>query len=159
MSLTDVTSIVLGFHADPNAPPWLVAAVFGITFVLFGIQAWRFHRFVNQLLAQHEFENPSLGEVRAMVDAIDRENPGYSFGAQRLANITFRGQQISIVCGPIAWSDAITHSYKCIYAIADAEQSDWMRRNSDVFETAFSGSEFSVFWVDVPHLLRQLKRK
>jgi hypothetical protein len=41
--------------------------------------------------------------------------------------------------------------------IADAEQSPWMRLNSDVFEPAFTGSQDSVCWVNIAELLRQVK--
>ena len=89
------------------------------------------------------------------MDLIDKECSGFTFAAERLANVSVHGQKVSIVCGPVAWSDAITHSYKCIYAIADAEQSHWMRQNADVFKPAFTGSQDSVFWVNVAELLRQ----
>jgi hypothetical protein len=45
-----------------------------------------------------------------------------------------------------------------VFAVADQDQADWMRRYSDIFEPAFAGSPWSIFWVKVPALLRQVRR-
>jgi hypothetical protein len=111
-----------------------------------------------RVFAKHELDEPTLKDVQERVDFINQECPRFTFAAERAANMSFRGQKVSIVCGPVAWSDAITHSNKCVYAIADADQSHWMRQNSDVFEPAFTGSQDSVFWVNVPELFRQSKK-
>jgi hypothetical protein len=109
------------------------------------------------LFAKHQSDEPTLKYVQERLDLIDQECPRYSFAAERVANMSFRGKKVSIICGPIAWSDAFTHSNRCVYAIVDANQSQWMQQNSDVFEPAFTGSHDSVFWVNIPELLRQTK--
>lgn len=148
---------LLAFHVDPNTPGWIVLAIISLLFLLLTLSGWRFRRLVARLFANHQFNEPTLKDVRERVDLIDQECPRFTFAAERVANVSFRGQKVSIICGPIAWSDAITHSNKCAYAIADADQSHWMRQNSDVFEPAFTGSQDSVFWVNIPKLLRQAK--
>jgi hypothetical protein len=150
-------SSVLAVSVDPNTPGWIVLGIFSLLFLFLSLWTWRFRRFIAQLLAKHEFDEPSLEAVQNRVELIDRECSEFTFAAERLAKVSFRGQRVSIVCGPVAWSDTITHSYKCVYAIADPEQSHWMRQNSDVFEPAFTGSRDSVFWVNIAELLRQAK--
>ena len=146
---------LFAIRVDPNTPSWIVLTIFSVLFFLFFLWTWRFRRLLVRVFARHQFEEPTLKEVQQRVDFIDQECPRYSFAAERLANMTFRGRKVSIICGPIAWSDAFTHSNKCIYTIADANQSQWMRQNSDVFEPAFTGSQDSVFWVNIPEFLRQ----
>jgi hypothetical protein len=147
----------MAIRVDPNAPRWLVLGIFSFFSALLGFWAWRFHRFISRLFEKHEFDEPSLKEVQNRVELVDEECSEFTFAAERLANISFRGEKVSIVCGPVTWSDAITHSNKCVYGIADAEQLRWMRQNSDVFEAAFTGSQDSVFWVDMAELLRLAK--
>lgn len=148
---------VLAIPVDPNTPGWIVLAIFSLLFLLLSLWTWRFRRLLARLFAKHQFEEPTLKEVQERVELIDQECPRFTFAAERVANMSFRGQKVSIVCGPVAWSDALTHSNKCIYAIADADQSHWMRRNSDVFQPAFTGSQDSVFWVNIAELLRRTK--
>jgi hypothetical protein len=145
---------MLAIAADPNAPAWLA---FGILAMLGFISfwAWRSRRLRSRVFASHQFEEPTLAEIQNRLDAISKEGPTFSFAAERRANILFSGQQISIVYGPVVSS--VTTSNKAVYAVADAEQSHWMRQNSDVFEPAFSGSQDSIFWVNIAELLRQLK--
>jgi hypothetical protein len=107
------------------------------------------------VFASHLFEEPTLAEIQNRLDAIYKESPTFSFAAERRANILFSGQQISIVYDPVVSST--TTSNKAVYAVAEAEQSPWMRQNSDVFEPAFRGSQDSIFWVNIAQLLRQLK--
>jgi hypothetical protein len=147
----------LAIPVDANIPGWIVLAIFSLLFLLLGVWTWRFRRLLVRLFAKHQFDEPTLKDVQERVDLIDQECPRFTFAAERVANMSFRGQKVSIICGPVAWSDAITHSNKCAYAIADADQSQWMRQNSDVFEPAFTGSQDSVFWVNIPELLRKTK--
>jgi hypothetical protein len=148
---------LLAIPVDANIPGWIVLAIFSLLFLLLGVWTWRFRRLLVRLFAKHQFDEPTLKDVQERVDLIDQECPRFTFAAERVANMSFRGQKVSIICGPVAWSDAITHSNKCAYAIADADQSQWMRQNSDVFEPAFTGSQDSVFWVNIPELLRKTK--
>lgn len=150
-------SSVLAVPVDPNTPGWIGLGIFSLLFLLLSLWTWRFRRFIAQLLAKHQFDEPSLQAVQNRVELINQECSEFAFAAERLANVSVRGQKVSIVCGPVAWSDAITHSYKCVDAIADAEQSHWTRWNFDVFEPAFTGSQDSVFWVNIAELLGQAK--
>jgi hypothetical protein len=148
---------LFAIQIDPNTPSWIVLTILSLLFFLFSLWAWRFRRFLARLFAKHQFDEPTLKDVQERVDLIDQECPRFSFAAERVANMSFRGKKVSIICGPVAWSDAFTHSNKCVYAIVDADESQWMQKNSDVFEPAFTGSHDSVFWVNIPELLRQTK--
>ena len=146
---------LLATWIDPNTPSWIVVTAFSLLFFLFNLWIWRFRRLLARLFAKHQFTEPTLKDVQQRVDLIDQECPKFSLAVERVANMSFRGKKVSIICGPVAWSDAFTHMNKCVYAIADADQSQWMQQNSDVFEPAFTGSRDSVFWMNMPELLRQ----
>ena len=146
--------VIVAIHADPNAPRWLVLGILGSAIVLGSFFAWRSRKVRNRIFAKHEFDAPTLAEIQNRIDRINKESPRFCFAAERLANIPFSGQQISIVYGPVVSS--ATTSSKSVYAVGDAEQSHWMRQNSDVFEPAVTGSQGSVFWVNLARLGRRL---
>ena len=156
-SAFEIVPRLLAIHIDPNTPSWFVLAIFPLLFFLFTLWSWRFRRLLARLFAKHQFDEPTLKDVQKRVDLVDQECPQFSFAAERVANLSFHGKKVSIVCGPVAWSDAFTHSDKCVYAIADADQSQWMQHTSNVFKPAFTGSNDSVFWVNIPELMRQTK--
>jgi hypothetical protein len=103
-------SSLLAIPVDANIPGWIVLAIFSLLFLLLGVWIWRFRRLLVRLFAKHQFDEPTLKDVQARVDLIDQECPRFTFAAERVANMSFRGQKVSIICGPVAWSDAITHS-------------------------------------------------
>jgi hypothetical protein len=146
---------MLAIAPDPNAPAWLVFGILGSLIVLGSFGLGDPADFAVECSQVTKFEEPTLAEIQNRLDAISKERPTFSFAVERRANILFSGQQISIVYGPVVSS--VTTSNKAVYAVADAEQSHWMRQNSDVFEPAFSGSQDSVFWVDMAQLLRLAK--
>src|SRR5918996_3760294 len=133
-----------------------LGAGFVLLFLLFW--TWRRRRFRAQLFSDNEcdadttiaFQDTALREVNG-------ECGQFTFGAERLARVPFRGERISVVYGPVSWSTDDTHVERCFYAVSDPQQSHWMSQNSDVFEPAFIGSALSVFWVKMPALVRLIK--
>jgi hypothetical protein len=141
--------VIAAIHPDPNTPGWVVLSVdlFLVLFLVFW--TWRFRRFKKLLFSKNEFEEPTLHEINNKLEEINTEAP-FGFAADRRANVYFRGEKISIIYGPVAWSDTSTHSNRCFFVIAPKEQSHAVQRNSDVFELAVSGTNASIFWVDMP---------
>jgi hypothetical protein len=139
----------------PVDSAWIEAAGSGFLLVFLLFWTWRRRRFRAQLFSENQcdvattiaFQDTALREV-------NRQCAQFTFGAERLARVPVRGEYIAIVYGPVSWSTDETNVERCFYAVADAQQSRWMSQNSDVFEPAFIGSTFSVFWVRMPALVR-----
>lgn len=109
------------------------------------------------VLSSHAFQKPTTAEICSALAGVNACCPRYTFGIKRTANILFRGQQISLVLGPVG---RLTGSFAgkvylgpnwnastCLYAIADAKQVGWMQANPDAFSVAHLASPYSVFWV------------
>ena len=109
------------------------------------------------VLSRHTFDRPTPAEICSALSEMNVCCSKFTFGIERSANILFRGQQISLVLGPVGrltggfagrvhlgpnWNFSM-----CLYALADAKQVEWMRANSDVFSVAHLASPYSVFWV------------
>jgi hypothetical protein len=130
-----------------------------VTFLTLGTLAalvtspWRLSRLVSEVFARHQFDEPSLETIRAVLDKINAESPTYMFTALRIANILFRGQHVCLVYGPVGFesgggrSGSRWRSTNCVCAIADADQRGWMEKNRDAFKPAFTTPTYSVFWV------------
>lgn len=138
------------------AGPLLLLLFFLLLF--FFLIWWRPRRFRAQLFSKQFDVDTTVAFQESVLREINQECTHYPFVAERLAHVPFRGQEISIVYGSVAWSMDETSIKQCFYAVADAQQSQWMRQHSDVFEAAFIGTAFSVFWVKIPALLRLTRR-
>jgi len=118
----------------------------------------RFRRIVNLVFAKHLFNEPSLQQLNIYLDMINRETSIFMFSIDRLANIQFRDQRVSLIYGSVGFYSAagrsgnIWKSAKSVYALADLSQSEWMRHNADVFDLAFQGSVYAIFWVKLSFL-------
>src|ERR1700719_1527505 len=137
-------SSLVALRFDPNTPSWFILGILGLAVVFGSLSVWRSRRLRTRVFAKHQYEEPSLAEIRNRLDTINRESPTFSFAAERRANIPFSGQQISVVYGPVVWAGSeVPGRSKSVYAIGDLEQARWMTRSSDIFQPAFSGSKFS----------------
>jgi hypothetical protein len=119
---------------------------------------WRRRRLVARLFAGKEGDGTALQEMREKLEAVNEECPAHLFAAERVATVYLHENPISLAYGmvvPRIWKGGTD---KQVFAIADEDQADWMRRYSDVFEPAFSGSHWTIFWVKVPVLLRLVRR-
>ena len=75
---------------------------------------------------------------------LNEECRTHLFNAERVATVYLHGNPISVVYGFVVrqvWEGGVERQ---VFAVADQDQTDWMRRYSDVFEPAFSGSHWSI---------------
>jgi hypothetical protein len=111
------------------------------------------------VLSRHAFDRPTSAEICSALSEMNACCSRFTFGIERSANILFRGQQISLVLGPVG---RLTGGFAgkvhlgpnwnfstCLYALADAKQVEWMQENPDAFSLAYRASQYSVFWVRV----------
>jgi len=114
---------------------------------------WRFRHNISVVFSRNQFSDPNLSAITVSLEALNSELTDFSFTADRVANILLRGQPVSLIYGSVGSlgiagrSGNMWHSKKCVYAFADAEQSNWMRQSGDIFELAVAGTSHSVFWV------------
>jgi hypothetical protein len=132
-----------------------------ILFALLALGGLR-HIYIRRLVARI-FADPSddsaLQDVRAAIEEVNKECGTHNFFASRLGTVVFRDHPISLVDGwalPLTGKGAANE--RCVFAIARGDEAHWLRCFSDVFEPAFSGSVWSVFWVRLPTLMRLTKR-
>jgi hypothetical protein len=119
---------------------------------------WRCRRLVSRLFAGREGDKTALQEMRQKLEVVNEECPTHLFGAERVATVYLDGNPVSLAYGLVArqaWKGGVE---RYVFAVTDQDQADWMRRYSNVFEPAFSGSRWSIFWVRVPALLRLIKQ-
>ena len=129
-----------------------------LLFAFIPLWLWRRRRLVSQLFAGCEGDEIALKEMRQKLEAVNEECPTHLFGAERVATVYVDENPISLIYGYVVPRIGRGSVSKCVFAITDQAQADWMRRYSNVFEPAFSGSPWSIFWVKVPALLRLVKR-
>jgi predicted DNA binding protein len=96
--------------------------------------------------------------MRQKLEVVNEECPTHLFSATRVATVYLHGNSISLVYGHVVTRVGRGGTERHVFAIADRNQADWMRRYSDVFEQAFSNSPWSIFWVKVPALLRLVRQ-
>jgi len=126
----------------------LILLGIGGYFSIYFFLGQQFKRKVNSLFEKHHSESIE-GAVREMQASLNQEFPQLLFSPGRTANISFRGQQIFLVYGPIGRfgsGKAPWITSKCFYAIASIDRSDWMKRNSDAFTLAYSGTSTNIYW-------------
>src|ERR1700730_10625885 len=119
---------------------------------------WRYRRLVSQLIAGREGDETALQEMRQKLEIVNGECPTHIFSATRVATVYLHENPISLVYGHVVTRVWEGGTERHVFAVADQNQADWMRRYSDVFEPAFSASPWSIFWVKVPALLRLVRR-
>jgi len=116
-------------------------------------------RLAARIFADHESDEPALEDVRAAIEEVNRECRTHTFFASRLATIVFHDHSISLVDGwALVLAGKGASNVRCVFVVARGDESHWLRRFSDVFEPAFSGSVWSVFWVKLPTLMRLTRR-
>lgn len=122
---------------------------------LFGLWRWRFRRVASRFFAEHHSGEEALREVRHKLEQVNRDCRSHVFAAEKVARFSLSDQPVCLVDGwVIVATDNGANSQRSVFAIADRDQADWMRRYSDVFEPAVSGSSCSIFWVKLPELMR-----
>jgi hypothetical protein len=102
-------------------------------------------------------DEPTFVEVAQALAAVNACSRDYVFNVQRTANILFRGQQVTLVAGPVGRIGAgrfgpMWFFDPCLYALANDRQVEWMKANSDVFFAACLASPYSAFWVKLAPL-------
>jgi len=133
---------------------WLLFSVLAFTPLWF----WRRRRLVSRLFAGREGDETALREMRQKLEVVNEESPTHLFNAERVATVYLHENPVSLAYGFVVrqfWKGGVERH---VFAVADQDQADWMRRYSDVFEPAFSGSRWSIFWVKLPALLRLIRR-
>jgi hypothetical protein len=136
-----------------------VTSAFALAFLILAFIPfwyWRYRRLVSELFAGREGDDAALQEMREKLEVVNSECPTHIFSATRLATVYLHENPISLGYGYVV-PRASEGPEKHAFALADQDQADWMRRYSDVFEPAFSGSPWSIFWVKVPALLRLVR--
>jgi len=134
---------------------WIIFAV------LVFIPLWRWHlrRLTTRLFEGREGDATALSEMRDTLEAVNRECRTHTFSAARVATISLHDHPICLVDGSVIVPTARgAHTEKSVFAVADRDEADWLRRYSDIFELAFAGSAWSIFWVKLPTLTRLTMR-
>jgi hypothetical protein len=124
-----------------------------------GLRHIYLRRLATRMFADQQSDESALQHVRAAIEEVNTECRTHNFFASRLGTVVFRDHAISLVDGwalPLAGKGAT--NVRCVFVIARGDESHWLRRFSDVFEPAFSGSVWSVFWVRLPTLMRLTRR-
>ena len=78
------------------------------------------------------------------------------FSSGRTSCVLFREHRIFLIYGKVGRFGVGKKPFitkKCLYAVAGVDESEWMRNNGDVFEQGYSGTECSVYWVDLAKLI------
>jgi hypothetical protein len=120
-----------------------------------GLRHIYLRRLAARMFTDHESAEPALGEVRVALEEVNRECRTHTFFASRLATIAFHDHPISLVDGwALVLAGKGANNVRCVFTVAHGDEAHWLRRFSDVFEPAFSGSVWSVFWVKLPTLMR-----
>jgi hypothetical protein len=106
-------SLIVVTFVDPNAPRWFVLGI-GIPFsvTLF------FQLGDSDGLFVDSSKNTDLTN-RPWIKSEPSWRP--SIGSATFGELAFRGQRISVVCGPVV-SNALANSNKSVFAVADTEQ-------------------------------------
>lgn len=109
-------------------------------------------------LLRNEVTGPKLIKICEAISAINGVCPQHTFEVQRAGTIVFRGQPITLIWGYI---DSVTVAgprssgsarFPALFALADAEQVNWMNTNPEIFTPLFVGSPFSLFGVKLSAL-------
>jgi hypothetical protein len=139
-------------------PHWLGIAIPMSVLAIVGYAAWHFRLQRSKLFRDNECDKTAVQAIRdiALRD-VNEKCPGYSFEAERVSNVTVRGQPVALAYGNVWWEDSRAHSLRCVYAVAPRDQSQWMRQQSDLFEHVCDGTAFSIFWVKLAPLIRLTK--
>jgi hypothetical protein len=147
-----------------NVSPWnpserdigLCLTLLALAFI--PLRYWRYRRLASELFAGREGDDTALQEMRQKLDVVNSECPTHMFSATRMATVYLHENPISLVYGYVVPLVGRGGTEKHVFALAGQDQADWMRLYSDVFEPAFSGSPWSIFWVKVPALVRLIRR-
>jgi hypothetical protein len=143
-------------HLDIRSIGPLVA---GVLLTYMGLRHWYLRRLQSRLFVDASCDDPELDSFREALEEVNRECRTHSFFASRFAKTQLSGHPISLIQGWVVVPMAEgANSERRIFAIAHRDESDWLRHFSDVFDLAFSGSVWSVFWVKLPTLMRLTRR-
>jgi hypothetical protein len=121
------------------------------------VTPYLYRRNAFRILSRHAFDEPSAVEISLALANINASSSLYTFGLKRTANILFRGQRVSLVLGRLGMvgRDKLAQSWKGsmrLFALADTNQTEWMKANPDAFSAAHLALPFSVFWVKLAAL-------
>lgn len=120
---------------------------------------WQFRSNVSRIFSKPQFEEPDRAIVEDLLKAINQESSTFLFTMNRLANISFSGQVISVVDGTVGCISPFESDLgswwttkRTVFTIARSAQSEWMQDNPKVFKPIFRGTASSIFWVKLTAL-------
>ena len=140
----------------------LIQLIFGVLFV--GLYIWflqrknsNLQRRVSQLFSRSASNEPGLNAINKALQVVNEKSHGVSFTAEQCANILFRGHSVTFVYGSVGSigpgkGGPCWRTEKSLFAIANSEQAEWMKNNPDIFQPAFVGLPFSVFFAKLSEL-------
>ena len=122
---------------------------FGILFLV--VRHFLIRSKVLRAMSANSVDEQALAAINKALIAVNEQCHTYTFTAEQAATFLFHGKPFWLILGNVGaigpgkfgptWS-----TKKCLYALADAQQSEWMKENSRVFTSVHVGNPYSVFW-------------
>jgi hypothetical protein len=132
----------------------LLLVGFPVYWFIYFYFGYRFKKRVGAFFTKHQDDSAAL-TIEEWRISINRDYPLLFFSPGRTATLLFRDHRIFLVYGKVGVAGVVKAAWvtkKCLYAFASVEEAEWMRKNSDVFELAYSGTICSVYWVEMSKL-------
>ena len=124
-----------------------------------GVRSWYHRRLASRMFADVVWDGEAMQHMLEALEEVNRESRTHTFSAERVARISLRDHPVTLVDGWIVVHTAEGSDHqKCAFAVAHRDETDRLRHLSDVFDLAFAGSVWSVFWVKLPTLMRLTRR-
>lgn len=128
------------------------AAIMTASLVACGIFELRRRRRIFRIISANECDAAQLGAMSELLTRLNAQSGDLAFTMDRAANITFREHRITLVLGSVCRPvpkifGALSASARCLYAVADAREAEWMSQNPDAFDPVRVGVPLSVFGV------------
>jgi hypothetical protein len=112
---------------------------------------------VLRAMSENRVDEQSLAAINKALVTVNAQCRAWTFTAERAATFLFREKSLWLILGDVGsigpgrfgptW-----FTRKCLYALADVQQSEWMRKNNHVFSSVYLGDPYSVFWVKFSRL-------
>ena len=106
---------------------------------------------VLRAMSANSVDEQALAAINNALIAVNEQCHTYTFTVEQAATFLFHGKPFWLILGNVG---AISpgkfgltwHTNLSFYALADAQQSEWMKENSGVFTSVHVGNPYSVFW-------------
>jgi hypothetical protein len=119
----------------------------------------RFLKKLDRIFCRHSFDEPTLPQIEKTLEQLNLDSAHFVFTMERYANVPFREKEVTLVFGRVGTRSPggirgpVWKLAKRVYALADNNETEWMKSHADVFRPAMSGYGYSVFWVDLGPLM------